>query len=91
MNTTANCARLWIRRTDRKTPKFDTVIVDLPLGDKCGLILDTMGLFVANRTAATFGISGNKVDAIAAVRGRTGFVFWKPISPQSICASIPDS
>jgi hypothetical protein len=45
MNTTANCACLWTRRTDRKTPKFDTVIVDLQLGDKCGLILDTMGLF----------------------------------------------
>lgn len=68
--------------------KFDTVIVDLQLGDQCGLILDAVGRSASNRTAVTFGISGNKVDAIAAVRGRTGFVFWRPNSPQSIRSTL---
>jgi len=64
--------------------KFDTVIVDLELGDQCGLILDAVGLSAANRTAVTFAINGGDADASATFRRRTGFVFGRPLSPQSI-------
>jgi hypothetical protein len=64
--------------------KFDTVIVDLQLGDQCGLILDKLHLSASNRTAVTFAISGSKVAAKEAFRRRTGFVFGRPLSAQSI-------
>jgi hypothetical protein len=64
--------------------KFDTVIVDLELGDQCGLILDAVGLSAANRTAVTFAINGSDADASATFRRRTAFVFGRPLSPQSI-------
>jgi hypothetical protein len=64
--------------------KFDTVIVDLELGDQCGLILDAVGLSAANRTAVTFAINGSDAGASATFRRRTGFVFGRPLSPQSI-------
>jgi PilZ domain len=64
--------------------KFDTVIVDLELGDQCGLILDAVRLSASNRTAVTCAIGGSNVDATAAFRRMTGFVFGRPLSPQSI-------
>src|SRR4029077_19139481 len=68
--------------------KFDTVIVDLQLGEQCGLILDAVGLSASNRTAVTFAISGSEADATAVFRRRTGFVFGRPLSPQSIRSTL---
>jgi hypothetical protein len=68
--------------------KFDTVIVDLQLGDPCGMILDEVGLSASNRTAVTFAISGSEVEATAVFRRRTGFVFGRPFSPQSIRSTL---
>jgi DNA-binding response OmpR family regulator len=59
--------------------KFDTVIVDLQLGEQCGLILDAVGLSASNRTAVTFAISVSEADATAVFRRRTGFVFGRPL------------
>src|ERR1700723_2742116 len=73
----AGAVRLLNRR------KFDTVIVDLQLGEQCGLILDEVQGSSANRTAVTFAISGSDAEATA-LRKRTGFVFGRPLSPQSI-------
>jgi hypothetical protein len=78
----AGAFRLLARR------KFDTVIVDLQLGEQCGLILDAVGLSASNRTAVTFAISGSEVDATAVFRRRTGFVFGRPLSPQSIRSTL---
>jgi CheY-like chemotaxis protein len=64
--------------------KFDAVIVDLQLGNQCGLILDEVHQSLSNRTAVTFAISGNDVDTSATFSRRTGFVFRRPFSPQSI-------
>jgi CheY-like chemotaxis protein len=64
--------------------KFDAVVVDLQLGQQCGLILDALHLSPSNRTAVTFAISSYDVDATAAFRRRTGFVFSRPFSPQSV-------
>jgi hypothetical protein len=58
--------------------KFDTVIVDLELGDQCGPILDAVRLSASNRTAVTCAIGGSDVDATGAFRRRTGFVFGRP-------------
>jgi hypothetical protein len=68
--------------------KFDTVIVDLQLGEQCGLILDAVGLSASNRTAVTFAISVSEADATAVFRRRTGFVFGRPLSPQSIRSTL---
>ena len=74
----AGAVRLLNRR------KVDAVIVDLQLGEQCGLILDEVHRSSSNRTAVTFAISGSGVDATAVFRRRTGFVFRRPLSPQSI-------
>jgi hypothetical protein len=42
--------------------KFDAVIVDLQLGEQCGLILDELHLSTSNRTAVTFGIGDNDAE-----------------------------
>lgn len=64
--------------------KFDAVVIDLELGQQCGLVLDRLHLSLSNRTAVTFAINSTDVDATAAFRRRTGFVFERPLSPQSI-------
>ena len=74
----AGAVRLLNRR------KFDAVVVDLQIGPQCGLILDSLNLSLSNRTAVTFAISSSDVDATAAFRRKTGFVFAQPLSPQSI-------
>jgi hypothetical protein len=78
----AGAVRLLNRR------KFDTVIVDLQLGDQCGQILDEIGLSASNRTAVTFAISGSEVDATSVFRRRTGFIFGRPLSTQSIRSTL---
>jgi hypothetical protein len=78
----AGAVRLLSRR------KFDSVIVDLQLGDECRLILDEVGLSASNRTAVTFAISGSELDATAVFRKRTGFIFGRPLSPQSIRSTL---
>ena len=74
----AGAVRLLHRR------KFDVVVVDLQLGQQCGLILDGLNLSSSNRTAVTFAISSSDADATATFRTRTAFVFERPLSPQSI-------
>jgi len=64
--------------------KFDAVIVDLQLREQAGVIMDEVRLSASNRTAVTFAIGGGDLDATAAFRRRTGFVFEKPLSNQSI-------
>jgi hypothetical protein len=63
--------------------KFDAIIVDLQLGEQCGLILDEVHRSLSNRTAVTFAISGSDAEATV-LRKRTGFIFERPLSPQSI-------
>ncbi|MGA7080774.1 MAG: PilZ domain-containing protein [Terriglobales bacterium] len=63
--------------------KFDAVIVDLQLGEQSGRILDEVHLSLSNRTAVTFAIGGDDPKA-AAFRKRSGFVFERPLSKQSI-------
>jgi len=68
--------------------KFDAVIVDLQLGEQAGPILDEVHLSPSNRTAVTFAISGSEVDATAAFRKKTSFVFERPFSTQSIRSTL---
>jgi len=64
--------------------KFDAIIIDLQLGEQSEMILDEVRLSRSNRTAVTFGISGSDAAMIAAFRKRSGFVFERPLSTQSI-------
>jgi CheY-like chemotaxis protein len=68
--------------------KFDAVVLDLQLGQQCGLILDGLNLSLSNRTAVTFAISGSDGDAALALHRRTGFVFGRPLSSQSIRSTL---
>src|ERR1035437_7020731 len=63
--------------------KFDAVIVDLQLGEQCGLMLDELHFSPSNRTAVTFAISGSDVEGTAFQR-KADFVFTRPLSTQSI-------
>ncbi|MGA2646203.1 MAG: PilZ domain-containing protein [Candidatus Sulfotelmatobacter sp.] len=63
--------------------KFDAVIVDLQIGEQSGMVLEEARLSPANRTAVTFAISGSDAEAIA-FRKKSGFVFERPLSTQSI-------
>jgi hypothetical protein len=78
----AGAVRLLNRR------KFDAVVVDLQLGQQCGLILDGLNLSSSNRTAVTFAISGGDGDTTAAFRRKTGFVFERPVSLRSIRGTL---
>jgi len=68
--------------------KFDAFIVDLQLGEQSGPILDEVRLSPSNRSAVTFAISGSGVEATATFRKRTGFVFERPLSTQSIRSTL---
>jgi hypothetical protein len=68
--------------------KFDTVIVDLQLGDQCGLILDELALSASNRRAVTFAITDSQLGTGEVLHGRTGFVFGRPLSQQSIRSTL---
>jgi CheY-like chemotaxis protein len=63
--------------------KFDSVIVDLQLGELSGLILDEVHLSSSNRTAVTFVITSTDAEGTA-FRKRSEFVFERPLSTQSI-------
>ena len=63
--------------------KFDAVIVDLQLGEQCGLILDEVRHSPSNRTAVTFAISGSDAECTV-FRKRSEFVFERPLSAKSI-------
>jgi CheY-like chemotaxis protein len=67
--------------------KFDAVIVDLQLGEQCGLILDEVRHSPSNRTAVTFAISGSDAECTV-FRKRSGFVFERPLSTQSIRSTL---
>ncbi len=67
--------------------KFDAVIVDLQLGEQCGLILDEVHLSPSNQKAVTFAISGSDAEGTA-FRKRSEFVFERPLSPQSIRSTL---
>jgi diguanylate cyclase (GGDEF)-like protein/PAS domain S-box-containing protein len=67
-----------------KSRKFDAVIVDLQLGEQSERILDEVHLSASNRTAVTFGISGDNAETTAALRKKSQFVFERPFSWQSI-------
>jgi len=67
--------------TDRK---FDAVLIDLQLREASGAILDSVRLSPLNRTAVTFAISSEDAAATSAIRKRSGFVFERPLSVQSI-------
>jgi hypothetical protein len=68
--------------------KFDSVVVDLQLGQQCGLIFDALHLSPSNRTAVTFAINSSDVEATPAFRSKTGFVFARPFSPKSIRSTL---
>jgi hypothetical protein len=71
-----------------KSRKFAAVLVDLQLKEQCGIILDELHLSSSNRTAVTFAISGSEIDGEAVLRRRTGFVFERPLSPESIRSTL---
>jgi hypothetical protein len=75
-----------IRLLNRR--KFEAVIVDLQLGEECGLILDEVHVSPSNRTAVTFAIGSSDVNDTASFRSRTGFVFERPLSMQSIRSTL---
>jgi hypothetical protein len=67
--------------------KFAAVIVDLQLGEQCGLVLDEVHLSPSNRTAVTFAIIGSDAEG-AASRKKSEFVFERPLSTQSIRSTL---
>ena len=68
--------------------KFDAVVVDLQLGEQAGVILDEVRSSKSNRTAVTFAISGSNAAATAAFRKRSGFLFERPLSTESIRSTL---
>ncbi len=68
--------------------KFDAVVVDLQLGEQAGVILDEVRSSKSNRTAVTFAISGSNAAATAAFRMRSGFLFERPLSTESIRSTL---
>jgi response regulator RpfG family c-di-GMP phosphodiesterase len=67
--------------------KFEAVIVDFRLGLEAEVVLRKAHLSPSNRTAVTFAI-GNKDEIAIAREAGTGFVFERPITPESINRTI---
>lgn len=68
--------------------KYDAVIVDLHLGKQAGMVLDEACISASNRTAVTFAISSNGTELDSVLRRQTAFVFERPLSTQSIHATL---
>ncbi len=68
--------------------KYDAVIVDLQIGGQAGTILDEVHRSPSNRTAVTFIVSGTDAQETAAYRKRAGFAFERPVTAESIRATL---
>jgi CheY-like chemotaxis protein len=68
--------------------KVDAVIVDFQRGEQSGVILDAVRLSPLNRTAVTFAISGSDAETTAIFRERSGILFERPFSAQSIRSTL---
>lgn len=68
--------------------KYDAVIVDLEIGEESGPILDEVYRSPSNRTAVTFIISSADAEKTANYRRKAGFAFERPVSPESVRATL---
>jgi ActR/RegA family two-component response regulator len=68
--------------------KFETVIVDLQLGDQAGAILEHVRRSPSNRTAVLFTVSDSDVETATAFKAGSNFVLRRPLSPTSINRSL---
>jgi hypothetical protein len=75
-----------IYRLNRR--KFDAVVVDLLLGEQAGVVLDEVRSSKSNQTAVTFAIGSSDAAATAAFCRKSGFLFERPLSTESIRSTL---
>jgi ActR/RegA family two-component response regulator len=68
--------------------KFETVVVDLQLGDHAATILEKIRLSPSNRTAVLFAISDSDAESAIAFKAGTNFVLRRPLSRASLDRSL---
>ncbi len=75
-----------IRLLNRR--KFETVVVDLTLGEQSREILERVRLSPSNHTTVAFAITDSTTQSAIAFESGSNFVFERPLSPTSIGATL---
>jgi len=66
------------------TRKFETVVVDLELGEQAGVVLERVRLSPSNRTTVAFAITSSTQEAAKAFNAGSNFVLERPLSTRSV-------
>ncbi len=66
------------------TRKFETVVVDLKLGEQSRTILERVRLSPSNQTTVAFAITDSTKQSAIAFDAGSNFVFERPLSPMSV-------
>jgi len=70
------------------TRKFETVVVDLKLGEQSRTILERVRLSPSNHTTVAFAIADSTKQSAMAYEAGSNFVFERPLSPISIGSTL---
>ena len=66
------------------TRKFETVVVDLKLGEQSKTILERVRLSPSNHTTVAFAITDSTQESALAFEAGSNFVLERPLSPTSV-------
>src|SRR5205814_10264404 len=70
------------------TRKFETVVVDLKLGEQSRSVLERVRLSPSNHTTVAFAITRSAKESAMAFEAGSNFVFERPLSPLALARTL---
>ena len=70
------------------TRKFETVVVDLKLGEQSRSVLERVRLSPSNHTTVAFAITRSAKESAQAFEAGSNFVFERPLSPLALARTL---
>src|SRR5947199_9560336 len=70
------------------TQKFETVVVDLKLGEQSRSLLERVRLSPSNHTTVAFAITRSANESAMAFEAGSNFVFETPLSPVALARTL---
>jgi len=70
------------------TRKFETVVVDLKLGEQSRSLLERVRLSPSNHTTVAFAITRSAKESAMAFEAGSNFVFERPLSPLALARTL---
>src|SRR5437016_11144081 len=70
------------------TRKFETVVVDLKLGERSRSLLERVRLSPSNHTTVAFAITESAKESAMAFEAGSNFVFERPLSPLALARTL---